>query len=249
MLSNPKHSQLIVDAQKMRSARARRALTQEALAHQARVNVRTIQRAENGAPLRHETLADIAAVLGVPPSGLIRPFPVKESEVVAAEATHDGGTGDVLRRVESAESVIQSLERSIMSELSCAANPTPEIMPVLRDAIGHIESLMRDPWDQLDNAPLRFNSVIPRLEAIAALNGHLAALEREGLALYLATVSVYVRAPYWTEEGLIVNMRHTPRYMYAARLHIAEYASERVRLPDYTNWRLELCNEDEDVPF
>lgn len=50
----------------MKSARDRRAMTQEALAHQARVNVRTIQRAENGEPVRHETLADIAAALGVP---------------------------------------------------------------------------------------------------------------------------------------------------------------------------------------
>ncbi|RIV89593.1 XRE family transcriptional regulator [Aurantiacibacter xanthus] len=250
MLPKPNHVPLIVDSQKMKSARARRALTQEALAHQARVNVRTIQRAERGAPLRHETLADIAAVLGVPPAGLIRPTPVKEAEVVAAEAAQGETSGDVLRRVENAESVIQALERSIMSELSCAANPTPELMPVLRDAIVHIESLMRDPWDQSDPAPLRFDSVIPRLEAIAALNGHLAALEREGLAFYLCTLTVYVRIPYWTDEGLVVRASQSPRYMSAARLHIAEYTAERVRLPYYTRWRLDLCEElSDEIPF
>jgi|LakMenEpi03Aug12_release.lakeMendotaPanAssembly.Ray.scaffolds.fasta_scaffold572654_1 transcriptional regulator with XRE-family HTH domain len=250
MLSKSFKNQLIVDAQKMKSARARRALTQEALAHQARVNVRTIQRAENGGPLRHETLADIAAVLGMPPAGLIRPYPVQESEVIAAvAAAQDDTVGDVLRRVESAESIVQALERAIMSELSCAANPTPENMPTLREAIRHIESLMRDPWHPGDTAPLRFNSIITRLEAIAAFNGHLAALEREGLALYLGTISVFVKVPHWTDEGLAVSIYTEPEYQSAVRLHIAEYASERVRLPHYQNWRLDICDDDEDVPF
>lgn len=247
MLPITHRSQIFIDGQKMKSARARRALTQESLAHQARVNVRTVQRAENGMPLRHETLADIAAVLGVPPAGLIRPAPTKEDEVLAAEAAQSETSGHVLRRVETGESVVQALERAVMSDLSCHADPTPAVMDVLRGAIRHIESLMRDPWDEEVAAPLRFQSVIDRLEAVAALNGHLADLEREGLALYLCQLSVFVRIPQWTEEGLSISLRQSPKYAYAVRLHIGEYATERVRLPEDVTWRLDLC--DDDIPF
>jgi len=249
MLPRLKPAQVIVDGQKMRSARARHALTQESLAHKARVNVRTIQRAESGAPLRHETLAEIAAVLGMPPSGLIRPAPAKEAEVLAAEAASDNAESNVLKRVEDGETVIRSLEAAIMSELSCSANPTPDLMPVLRAVIAHMESLMRSPWDEEARAPLSFSSVIDRLEAVAALNGHLADLEREGLALYLGSLTVFVRAPQWSEEGLVVNLRHQPQYHSAVRVHIGEYAAERVRLPLYNRWPLDLCDDYSDIPF
>ena len=66
-------------------------MSQENLANQARVNVRTIQRAEGGLPIRAETLAEIAAVLGVPPAGLLRSGPQKETEVLEAESAEDGG--------------------------------------------------------------------------------------------------------------------------------------------------------------
>lgn len=249
MLPNTRPVPLIIDANKMKAARARRALTQESLAHKANVNVRTIQRAEKGAPLRHETLAEIAAVLGVPPAGLLRPAPVKEDEVLAAEAALEDASGDVLRRVESAETVIQALERAVMSNLTCSANPTPEVMDVLREAISHLESLMIDPWDESTHTPLKFDSVIDRLEAVAKLNGCLSGLERAGLALYLCQVSVYVRVPRWTDEGLVVSLRQSPQYTSAVRLHLAEYATERVRLPQNVAWRLDLCDEDDEIPF
>lgn len=246
MLQNANQVQMIVDGQKMRSARARRALTQEGLANQARVNVRTIQRAESGMPIRHETLADIAAVLGMPPSGLLRPGPVKEIEVQAAEAEEHWG--QVLKRADRAEPVIASLERSVMSALTCGAEPTPELMPALTATIKHLESLMRDPWDAFERAPLRFSSVLARLTAVAELNGNLAELERHGLALYVGSTSEYVLVPNYTDEGMVVYRTQNPQYAMATRLHIAEYSAERVRVPTDIVWPLEIQPEEE-IPF
>lgn len=165
---------MYVDPKKMKSARERRAITQESLAHQARVNVRTIQRAETGLPIRAETLAEIAAVLGMPPAGLLGPAPLKEPEVIDAEADEEVEVQTSLKRVASGEQVVRALERASMSVLECAAEPTEASMPVLKKVIATLEALMRDPCCFEEQPPLRFKSLIDRLESVAALNGALA---------------------------------------------------------------------------
>lgn len=238
---------MFVDPIKMKAARDRRALTQEALAHQARVNVRTIQRAESGQPVHAETLAEIAAVLGVPPTGLLRPPPAKEQEVLGAEA--DDPQAQVLKRVESGEVVVATLERSAMAVLGCTAEPTVETMPTLRSLIQALESLIRDPWEFGHAPPLRFGSLLDRLDAVATLNGALADLERNGIALFLAVSSEYVKVPFGVEEGhMVTTTRQQPEYVRAARLLIAEYTSERIRVPADVVWPLQI-EADDDIPF
>jgi transcriptional regulator with XRE-family HTH domain len=238
-----------IDPQKMRSARERRALTQENLAHQARVNVRTIQRAESGLPIRAETLAELAAVLGMPPAGLVAPAPSKEPEVLDAEGDAEADVHTSLKRVTSAEQVVSALERAVMSVLECTAEPTEATMPVLRKAVTVLESLMRDPWCFDEPSPLRFSSLIDRLESVAALNGALAELEREGLTLFMATSSQYVKVPRGQEEGhMATHTRQQPQYAFAARFLIGEYQSERVRASSRVLWPLEIEYDDE-VPF
>ncbi|MEQ7872524.1 helix-turn-helix transcriptional regulator [Sphingomonas sp. ASV193] len=238
---------MYVDPKKMKSARERRALTQENLAHQARVNVRTIQRAETGLPIRAETLAEIAAVLGVPPVGLLAVEPFKEPEVLEAEAEAEVQTS--LKRVTNADQVVRALERAVMSAFECSCEPTEATMPTLRKAIKQVESLIRDPWCIHDQPPLRFTSLIDRLESVAALNGSLAELERQGMALYMSTSSQFVRVPQGQEEGhMAVSIRQSPEYAFAARFLIADYVSERVRVSPQVNWPLEI-EYDDGVPF
>ena len=241
---------MYIDPRKMKSARERRALTQESLAYQARVNVRTIQRAETGLPIRAETLAEIAAVLGMPPAGLLGIAPVKEQEVVEAEAeAEEAEVQTSLKRVTSAEQVVRALERAAMSVLECSAEPTEATMPVLKKAITQIELLMRDPWCFESQPPLRFRSLIDRLETVAALNGALAELEKEGLALFMATSSQFVKVPRGQEEGIMATTgRQSPTYAFATRFLIAEYVSERVRAPSQVVWPLEI-EYDDGVPF
>ena len=129
-------------------------------------------------------------------------------------------------------------------------------MPILADVIGHIESLMRDPWDKYETSPLKFGSVLERLQAIAKLNGNLLELERSGLALYLASTTEYVKVPYRIEEGMVTAINQYAEYVMATRLHIAEYTAERVRVSAEVRWPLDLEAEpkidddlSDDIPF
>ena len=238
---------MFIDPVKMKSARERRALTQEALAHQARVNVRTVQRAESGHPLHAETVAEIAAVLGLPPAGLIRPGPAKEQEVAAAEV--EESQTQVLKKVDRGEMVIATLERSVMAVLGCSAEPTAETMPALRALIQSLEALIRKPWDPEDTPPLRFESLLDRLDAVANVNAGLAEVERHGMALFMGVSSEYVKVPRWSEEGLMAtHVGQRPEYVRAARFMIAEYTAERLRVPADVVWPLEI-EPDDDIPF
>ena len=233
-----------IDATKMKSARDRRAMTQEALAHQARVNVRTVQRAENGEPIRHETLADLAAALGVPVVGLLK---TEAANDVEPEQEVEQAQMQVLKRVESAETVVSLLERATMASLGCTAPPTPENMPHLRAIIGTIEKLLRDPWDQYNLPPLRFTSLLERLETIANLNAQLADLERAGLALYSAASTHFVKVPYHSDEGMVTGRSQPSDFVTAARFVIAGYENERLRVAADAIWPLQ--EEVDEVPF
>lgn len=234
---------MYVDQAKMKAARDRRALTQEALANQARVNVRTVQRAERGQPIHAETLAEIAAVLGVPPAGLLRAAPVKEQEVMQDQ---EEGQTQVLKRVDSAEIVVSTLERSTMAVLGCTAEPTPETMPSLRQLIQTLERLVRHPWDFDAPPPLSFGSLLDRLEAVVELKAALAEIERNGMALFMATSTAFVKVPYGCEEGHMVTGRtQNASYVVAVRFHIAEYHSERIRISSDVRWPLDAEPEPE----
>lgn len=235
---------VLIDGMKMKSARDRRALTQEALAYQARVNVRTIQRAENGEPIRHETLADIAAALGVPPAGLLKPEPANDTE---PDPDADFDQIQVLKRVEGAEGIIALLERSTMAVLGCTTSPTEENMPVLRQVIEMLEEWIGHPWSEERCLPLHFGSLLPRLQALSRMNALLGDLERIGLSLYSAASTLFVKVPYYSEEGMVTRTNQQPRYVTAARFIIADYDNERVRASGDVIWPLPI--EEEEVPF
>lgn len=236
---------MLVDPLKMKSARDRRALTQEALAHQARINVRTVQRAEAGFAIQAETLAEIAAVLGLPSSGLVRPNPAGTGDVVEAES--DDRQTQILKRVESIEAVVGTLERSLMGVLGCHVEPTAENMPALRKIITNLEGLIRNPWDDSNFPPLRFDSLLGRLETVAALSQALVDIERQGLGLYLGVSIEYVKRPRYSDEGMVTHVGQTPEYVRAARFQIAEYTADRIRLPRDTIWPVDI--EPDDIPF
>jgi hypothetical protein len=136
-----------------------------------------------------------------------------------------------------------------MSVLECSAEPTDETMPSLKSVIVKLEALMLDPWEFGNSPPLRFTSLLDRLEAVAGLNSALTELERHGLALFGATSSEYVKVPRGQEEGIMaISSRQNPQYAVAARFHIAEYSAERLRLPADVVWPLKI-EFDDDIPF
>lgn len=238
---------MVIDGIKMKSARDRKALTQEALAHQARVNVRTIQRAECGEVIRHETLADIAAALGVPAAALLRSEPSFDTD---GEQDDDATQMQVLKRAERGDTVIALLERAVMAVIDCTADPTEANMPALRAIIKALEAYIGDVWNLDNHLPLRFQSLLTKLESTVILNGILADLERVGLALYCAASTELVKVPRAHNDGMYISDRQPPRYATAARFLIAHYDSERIRASADVIWPLQIEEpEDDEIPF
>jgi len=111
-----------------------------------------------------------------------------------------------------------------------------------------------DPWNWDDPACLRFSSLVARLEAIANMNGHLAALEAIGLALFSGSTIERAHMPRRNSDGEIyVRDGQPPISVRATRLLIAEYASERVTVQKATKWPVTIISPDDDldsdVPF
>ena len=110
-----------------------------------------------------------------------------------------------------------------------------------------LEGLLRSPWDAMEPPPLRFDSLLQRLETVASLNDQLSALERVGLALYSAASTHFVKVPYYTDEGMTTGSRQSAEYATGARLMIAEFESDRLRITADAVWP--LGEELDQVPF
>lgn len=240
---------------KLKAARDRRAMTQEKLAAEARIDIRTVQRAEAGAPLRQDTIADIAAVLGVPLAGLI-----DRCASTSDEGNGNGvvlGSGLALRRATVAREVIELLEDTRLGKLECDADPTEDLMEVLKVAIEFIEGMLPQPWDVETHVTLTFGSLLDRLQHIAKMNSTLEALDRHGLSLFFGSTWVNAVMPKWTEEGLAVYRGQRPDAVRATRLLISPHSGEKVTVQAATKWPVEIVGAsettyddlDDDVPF
>lgn len=235
------------DVVKLRAARNRRAMTQEKLAAEARVDVRTVQRAEAGAPLRQETLADFAAVLGLPLSGLMDTSTEPGDEPVTSGQIF--GPGLVLRRAQTGREIIELLEETSLAKLECDADPTDDIIDVLRDTIKFIENMLPNPWNETgQNGPLRFQSLVDRLEHIARMNKIIGDLEKNGLSLFYGSTWEKAVMPRRGEEGLYVRHHQPSELVRATRLLIGQHSADKVTVQQATNWPVEIQDDDDDEP-
>lgn len=236
------------DVQKLRAARERRAMTQEKLAYDARVDVRTIQRAEAGAPLRQETVADLAAALGLPVSGLVDRS--QTDEVIELGSIF--GPCLMLKRATSARQVIALLEGCQLALLECEADPTEETLPLLTSVAKLIERKIPRPWSETEHR-VEFTSVVDRIETTAELNSALEALEKAGLALFYGSSWEKAVMPYNDGfHGMVTATNQRPELVQAGRLVIGPYIAERVQVQRRVRWPVELFYDDDlddDVPF
>lgn len=241
---------------KMRAARDRRAMTQEKLAAEAKIDIRTVQRAEAGASLRQETIADIAAVLGLPLTGLIDNSSSSSEDNVVVGVIF--GTGLTLKRAISAREVIELMEETRLGKLECDADPSDEIMDMLTEAILFIEKMLPKPWSEEErNGPLVFDSLVDRLQHISKMKTILANLDRQGLGLFTGSSWINAIMPLWSDEGLYTRTNQPSESVRATRLLISSISADRVTVQLATNWGVDVVDVsepfgddlDEDVPF
>jgi transcriptional regulator with XRE-family HTH domain len=240
---------------KLRSARERRGMTQDKLAAEARVDIRTVQRAEAGASLRQETIADLAAVLGLPIANLIeQPVPMadrSEGLVPLLSPTFN------LKRATTGREIIELLENTHLGKLECDADPTEEIMEILTEAIRFIEKMLPCVLSEEGiGGPLSFVSLVDRLQHIAKMNKILECLDQSGLALFIGSSWVNALMPRWSDEGPYIGRNQPPDLVRATRLLISASNADRANVLALTKWPVEVTeltpfdtDLDEDVPF
>lgn len=110
----------------------------------SKVNHRTVQRAERSESLQLDTLASLAATLGVTVGELTLtngdPDQTDQTETSESNAV-------VLRRITSGKTLIDLVCDSFSGKLYCAAEPTEENINTLTDMIERVEKLIPKPWE------------------------------------------------------------------------------------------------------
>ncbi|MFC3071206.1 helix-turn-helix domain-containing protein [Phenylobacterium soli] len=235
------------DAEKIVSLRKARAMTQEKLALLARVERRTVQRAEAGAAVSAETLADLAAALGVPPDALLA-----RAEPGEDENQQEGWV--TARPVESGRKLLEDLKAARLASLEYEVEPTRENLSLLKNVVSDLaQHLPPDPWDEAPiHEPRQFPSVVQQLESIANLNERLRELEAEGLALFMAQhVEAAVMPIYGLDEGHYYTTHgQRPELVRVVRLVLGRASADKMKVPRRREWPVQIVEELEDeVPF
>src|SRR4051812_28601071 len=209
---------------KLKQLRQAKALSQGALAARCGLSRKTVQRLENGQDVQPETLASVAAALGVAVDALVEPS-------FRREASDNRRLG--LRRVRSGRLVFDHLARTDVGRLECDADVDGRSIEPLTRLVILLQGLIRERWD----APRPATGELPlveRLRVIAALNDELQLIEAAGLGLYMGH---YYRYPAPPRGAPSSGGAGAANPLVLTRLTVADGARERVEVLIDSEWR------------
>ena len=235
------------DAVKMRLVRESMGMTQEKLAILSNVSERTVQRAEAGANMRLDTLADFAAALELPLSELALDPDDNERDVG-------------LRLVRTARDLIDDLAKAGVAKFDCEIDPDPEEMETLLTLVGLIEERLPTPWD-LDQHPAA-TSLGDKIRYAAQIKELIEKLGTSRVGLYAATSWINAKYPRWDmDEGhRYTHDRHSYEKVMTLRMIITRSSDDRIFRKAIGHWGLDEApppesvrafgdDLDDDVPF
>jgi hypothetical protein len=156
----------------------------------SKVNNRTVQRAECGEFLQLDTLASLAAALGVTVGELTLPDDSAE-QIDQSETSESNAV--VLRRMTSGMPLIELICDSFSGKLYCAAEPTEDNIATLTDIVERIERLIPKRWE----SPFESESLTlaQRLREALAITSQLAELEKFGISVFAGTYTARAQVP------------------------------------------------------
>jgi transcriptional regulator with XRE-family HTH domain len=179
---------------KLREAKG---MTQENLAHKSNVSVRTVQRAEAGSPINIETLAQLAATLGV-----------RQEDLVASNPLDTGEYGEtqlaVLLPAKSGKEVADLFRVCAEANIDHLVDisSTKKVGPVLQflDAIEpHLPTLTPEiDWDAL--ALNKVQKIRLKIQLEQMVQTALEAMKSIGLQLYIGQITAMIVVPRYHEE-------------------------------------------------
>lgn len=240
------------DAIKMRLVRESMGMTQEKLAILSNVSERTVQRAEAGANMRLDTLADFAAALEIPLSEL-------------ALDPEDNSERDVsLRLVRSARDFIDDLSKAGVAHFDCEVDPRASEIDALLALVGLIEERLPTPWE-LDQRPAA-GSLSDKIRLTAQIRDLLEQLSAANIGLYAATSWINAQYPRWDmDEGFrYTHDRQAFEKVMTFQMILARGGDDRIYRKPVASWGLNIATPpaplappegasgddlDDDVPF
>jgi transcriptional regulator with XRE-family HTH domain len=230
------------DPTKLRLVRESLGMTQEKLAILSNVSERTVQRAEAGANMRLDTLADFAAVLELPLSELVfDPDEIANDKEVS------------LRRVRTARTLIDDLAKAGVASFECEIDPSPAEISQVLELVSLIEERLPTPW-QFDQHPALV-SLSAKIQLAATIAALIVQLTDRGICLYSSASWISAKYPrYDMDEGFryTTTSQHYEKVM-TLQLLVCRSLDEKVYRKPVTDWGLEQAPSpmslDDDVPF
>lgn len=232
------------DATRMRMIRESMGMTQEKLAILSNVSERTVQRAEAGATMRLDTLADFAAVLEVPLSDLV---------LDTDDAGHDKDVS--FRRLNTGRQILDDLAKAGVAAFDCEVDPSDAEMDGVLALIRFIEVRLPTPWE-FEQHPAAV-SLSEKVQSGADLTKQLERLSGFDIALFGGATWIDAKYPRWdTDEGCRYTQdRHRYERVMTLRLILTRSREDKIYRKPLTGWGLEeapppaFSDPDADVPF
>jgi transcriptional regulator with XRE-family HTH domain len=216
------------DGPRIAALRQRRGMTQDKLAHEAGLSLRTVQRIEAGRPAALETLNQIAPCLGV----------VAADIMAGPRVTADEEPGILLKPERSGMRLVERIVAADRLDFGVAFEPRRKSVEAALPLLRRLEELnpyshghIRDyDWEVVDTAAARVAAAADLNEAMDAL----AAVRPEGLRLFTGQYGVMGRKLRWdNEEGhwyTGTRQREEPLSVVAVRVAPASMPSLRIPL-------------------
>ena len=215
-----------------------------------KVNHRTVQRAERGEALQLDTLAGLAAALGVNIGELTLtdgdPDQINHSETSESNVV-------VLRQITSGMALIDLICSSFSGRLYCAAEPTERNINALTDMVERIEKLIPTPWQ----SPLEAEdlSLAQRLREALAITARLAELEKLGVAVFAGTYMASAQVPRFDYDEGHMYVRTNQKFEPVTVCHVSinPIGAERVTVKVSDQWQEQAPSTppsiDDEIPF
>lgn len=195
-------------------------MTQEGLAFRCELSRKTVQRLERGEDVRADTVALVAAALGLSVDDLAR----ADGRPAAREERL------ILRRARSGTRIFETLAKTYAGRITCDVEATGATLGPLTDLVCALQSLVSEQWGRGPKIPADL-PLAERLRAIAALNDALRSLEAHGIGCFLGH---YYRYVVDTGRSEPASARSEP--LVLSRIHLTRLGREALWAPVEEAW-------------
>jgi len=193
--------------QKLVQLRTSHALTQEALAGKAKLNVRTIQRAEAGDDIDLQTVQEIASALGVQPREIETD---QKSDIdPPTERPFDETMAVILRPQKTGRALLDTLSDCLDCKLSYDIDLNTEMAETVNRFCDAIRPVLPElcPADFYESVMSRKSGneatrLMERITTAAKLNDAITDLSKIGIGVYAGTYVDLLKVPRWDMDEM-----------------------------------------------